>query len=92
LTRDELQALFDQCDRRLAGRWALRRKGSPAALRDGAMFKVCYGWGLRRTELVGLDVCDLSSTRSSRGLVAAGSFVSVMGRARGGALRNAGMC
>jgi integrase len=53
LTRDELQSLFDQCDRRVAGRRALRRKG------DGAMFKVCYGWGLRRTELVGLDVCDL---------------------------------
>lgn len=59
LTRDELQALFDQCDRRVAGRRALRRKGSLAALRDGAMFKVCYGWGLRRTELIGLDVCDL---------------------------------
>lgn len=59
LTRDELQSLFDACDRRVAGRRALRRKGSLAALRDGAMFKVCYGWGLRRTELVGLDVCDL---------------------------------
>ena len=59
LTRDELQALFDEGDRRVAGRRALRRKGSLAALRDGAMFKVCYGWGLRRTELVGLDVCDL---------------------------------
>jgi site-specific recombinase XerD len=59
LTREELQSLFDLCDRRVAGRRALRRKGSLAALRDGAMFKVCYGWGLRRTELVGLDVCDL---------------------------------
>jgi integrase/recombinase XerC len=59
LTRDELQALFDECDRRVAGRRALRRKGSLAALRDGAMFKVCYGWGLRRTELARLDVCDL---------------------------------
>ncbi|MGH3266400.1 MAG: tyrosine-type recombinase/integrase, partial [Trebonia sp.] len=59
LTREELQSLFDLCDRRVAGRRALRRKGSLAALRDGALFKVCYGWGLRRTELVGLDVCDL---------------------------------
>jgi integrase len=59
LTREELQALFDECDRRVAGRRALRRKGSLAALRDGAMFKVCYGWGLRRTELARLDVCDL---------------------------------
>jgi integrase len=59
LTRNELQTLLDQCDRRVAGRRALQRKGSLAALRDGAMFKVCYGWGLRRTELIGLDVCDL---------------------------------
>ena len=59
LTRDELEAFFDLCDRRVAGRRALRRKGSLAALRDGALFKVAYGWGLRRTELVGLDVCDL---------------------------------
>jgi integrase/recombinase XerC len=59
MTRDELQAFFDLCDRRVAGRRALRRKGSLAALRDGALFKVCYGWGLRRTELARLDVCDL---------------------------------
>jgi len=59
LTRDELQAFFDLCDRRVAGRRALRRKGSLAALRDGALFKVAYGWGLRRTELARLDVCDL---------------------------------
>lgn len=59
LTRDELQAFFDAWDRRVAGRRALRRKGSLAALRDGALFKVCYGWGLRRTELVSLDICDL---------------------------------
>jgi len=59
LTRDELEAFFDLCDRRVAGRRALRRKGSLAALRDGALFKVAYGWGLRRTELVGLDICDL---------------------------------
>jgi integrase/recombinase XerC len=59
LTRGELQRFFDFCDQRVAGRRAVRRKGSLAALRDGAMFKVCYGWGLRRTELVGLDVCDL---------------------------------
>jgi integrase/recombinase XerC len=34
-------------------------QGQLAALRDGALFKVAYGWGLRRTELVGLDMCDL---------------------------------
>lgn len=40
LTRDELDGFFDACDRRVAGRRALRRKGSLAALRDGALFKV----------------------------------------------------
>jgi integrase/recombinase XerC len=58
LTVDELQAFFDFCDEQVRGRRALRRKGSLAALRDSAMFKVCYGWGLRRAELVGLDVAD----------------------------------
>jgi len=41
------------------GRRALRRKGSLAALRDGALFKVAYAWGLRRTELIRLDTYDL---------------------------------
>ena len=58
MTVDELQAFFDFCDEQVRGRRALRRKGALAALRDCAMFKVCYGWGLRRAELVGLDVCD----------------------------------
>jgi integrase/recombinase XerC len=58
MTVDELQAFFDFCDEQVRGRQALRRKGSLSALRDSAMFKVCYGWGLRRAELVGLDVAD----------------------------------
>lgn len=59
LTRPELEAFFAFCDKRVAGRRALRRKGSLAALRDGALFKVAYAFGLRRAELVGLDTCDL---------------------------------
>ena len=58
MTVDELQAFFDFCDEQVRGRRALRRKGALAALRDCAMLKVCYAWGLRRAELVGLDVCD----------------------------------
>ena len=60
LSRGELQAFFDFCDEQVAGRRALRRKGALAALRDAALFKVAYGWGLRRTELIRLDVIDLS--------------------------------
>ena len=35
-----------------------RRKGALAAYRDATLFKVIYGWGLRRTETSKLDVAD----------------------------------
>ena len=35
-----------------------RRKGALAAYRDATLFKVIYGWGLRRTETSRLDVAD----------------------------------
>lgn len=60
LSREELQAFFDHCDARVAGRHALKRKGSLAALRDAAMFKTIYAWGLRRREAAKLDVVDFS--------------------------------
>ena len=58
LTVEELQGFFDHCDSQVRGRRALRRKGALAALRDAALFKVAYAWGLRRAELVGLDLVD----------------------------------
>ena len=60
LTRPELQAFFDAADDRveLAGR--TRRKGWLAAFRDATLFKVVYGWGLRRREAVMLDVGDFT--------------------------------
>jgi site-specific recombinase XerD len=60
LSRGELQAFFDHCDAQVAGRHALKRKGSLAALRDAAMFKTIYAWGLRRREAAKLDVVDFS--------------------------------
>jgi hypothetical protein len=45
LSRAELQAFFDHCDAQVAGRHALKRKGSLAALRDAALFKTIYAWG-----------------------------------------------
>ena len=51
LDEDELAQLFARC--------ALDK--SPAGLRDAAMLAVLYGCGLRRSELVGLDVADYAT-------------------------------
>jgi site-specific recombinase XerD len=47
LTRGELRSLFDSC-----------RGGSPADARDAALMAVLYAAGLRRAEVVTLDVTD----------------------------------
>ena len=48
LTGGELRALFDRCV----------QDDGPAGARDAAMLGVLYGGGLRRSELVGLDLAD----------------------------------
>jgi site-specific recombinase XerD len=57
-TRDELQAFFDYADDQVGGIRAAGRKGWLAAFRDAALFKVAYGFGLRRNETRMLDVAD----------------------------------
>ena len=47
LSRGELRALFESC-----------RKGSPADARDAALIGVLYAAGLRRAEVVALDISD----------------------------------
>jgi site-specific recombinase XerD len=47
LSRGELRSLFDSC-----------RSGKTADARDAALLAVLYAAGLRRSELVGLDVTD----------------------------------
>jgi len=61
LTRDELQALFDVADANVAEIGRSGRKGWLAAFRDATLFKVIYGWGLRRREAAMLDVADFSA-------------------------------
>src|ERR1035441_5718898 len=60
LTRAELQALFDAADDLVERTACSRRKGQLAAFRDATLFKVVYGWGLRRREAAMLDVTDFA--------------------------------
>lgn len=57
-TRVELQALFDAADDTVEEIRGNRRKGLGAAYRDAAMLKIGYAFGLRRRELIRLDVHD----------------------------------
>src|SRR5882672_6034951 len=57
-TRDELQRFLDYADEQVERAVRAKRKGALAAYRDATLFKVLYGWGLRRTETSKLDVAD----------------------------------
>jgi integrase/recombinase XerC len=57
-TREELQRFLDYADDQVERAVRAKRKGALAAYRDATLFKVVYGWGLRRTETVKLDVVD----------------------------------
>ncbi|MEV5506557.1 tyrosine-type recombinase/integrase [Streptomyces orinoci] len=59
LTYDEIQALFDAADGRVDEIRSRRRKGALAAMRDSALLKTFYAYGLRRREACGLDMADL---------------------------------
>ena len=56
LNNEELQKVFDACHRDI----------SPAGIRDGAIIGLLYGLGLRRSELVSLD---LSNYNQSQGII-----------------------
>jgi site-specific recombinase XerD len=58
LTYDEVQALFDAADGLAARIRSKRRKGAIPAVRDAALLKCVYAFGLRRQEAVMLDLVD----------------------------------
>jgi site-specific recombinase XerD len=58
-TVTELQAFFDYADAQVARSRGRGCKGWLPVFRDATMFKAAYGFGLRRTETVMLDVADL---------------------------------
>jgi integrase/recombinase XerC len=57
-TRQELQRFLDYADEQVERAVKFGRKGALAAYRDATLFKVLYGWGLRRTEASKLDLVD----------------------------------
>jgi site-specific recombinase XerD len=58
LTYEEVQALFDAADGRVDEIRKRRRKGALTAMRDSALLKTVYAFGLRRQEAAGLDLAD----------------------------------
>jgi integrase/recombinase XerC len=91
-SREELTLFFGFCDERVNRLRRLGRKGSLAALRDGALFKLLYGWGLRRQEAVRLDVNDFGPTRSGRRSGATAWSGSVTARPRAEVRRSGAAC
>ena len=57
-SRAEMQRFLDFADDQVERAVHAGRKGALAAYRDATIFKVMYGWGLRRTECSKLDVVD----------------------------------
>ena len=57
-TRQEVQRFLDYADDQVDRAVRSKRKGALAAYRDATLFKVIYGWGLRRTETAKLDLND----------------------------------
>ncbi len=58
LTLAELEALFDHADVQVARVRAAGRKGWLPAFRDAALFKIAYGYGLRRNDVRMLDTVN----------------------------------
>jgi site-specific recombinase XerD len=85
LTYDEVQALFDAADGRAEEIRARGRKGALAALRDAAVLKTVYAYGLRRREARGLDLADLRHNPKAPGFGRFGAlFVRYGKSSRGG--------
>ena len=61
LTKPELQRLFDHADDQVVAARSSGRKGWLTAMRDSIALKVCYACGLRRRELVMLELADFGT-------------------------------
>jgi site-specific recombinase XerD len=85
LTYGEVQVLFDAADGRVEQIRSRGVKGSLAALRDAALLKTVYAFGLRRQEACGLDLADLRHNPKAPGFGRFGAlFVRYGKSSRGG--------
>jgi len=83
-TREEIQAFLDYADDQVERAVEARRKGALAAYRDATIFKVLYGWGLRRTECARLDLCDWGHNPAAPGFGRYGMLQVRYGKAKRG--------
>ena len=67
-----MQRFIDYADDQVDRAVRAKRKGALTAYRDATLFKVIYGWGLRRTESPPLQVSDIDAPRR-RGRVPQGT-------------------
>ncbi len=85
LTYDEVQALFDAADARPGRIAGQGRKGALCALRDAAVLKTVYAFGVRRTEASRLDLVDLRANPRAPAFGGVGSVMVRYGKAQRGA-------
>ena len=83
-TREELQRFLDYADDQVDRAVQVKRKGALAAYRDATLFKVMYGWGLRRTEASKLDLTDWGRNPSAPEFGRYGSLHVRYGKAKRG--------
>lgn len=83
-TRAELQAFFDRADDEVDRIRTLGRKGWLAAFRDAVLFKVAYGWGLRRNEVRHLQTVDFSRNPHAKEFGRFGALAVRHGKAHAG--------
>ncbi len=83
-TRGELQMFFDYADEQVERAAGSGRKGALAAYRDATVYKVLYGWGLRRTECSKLDAVDFGRNPRAMRFGAFGTLNVRFGKAKRG--------
>ncbi|HKT04635.1 MAG TPA: tyrosine-type recombinase/integrase [Rugosimonospora sp.] len=84
LTYEEVQALFDAADGLAEDKRARGRKGVLTAMRDSALLKAFYAYGLRRQEMCGLDLADFRHNPKAPGYGRYGALFVRFGKSSNG--------